>query len=529
MTWTRSNGKCPLTFLAASALSLTIPLTGCSGCSESTLHGQEDGSGDTGLEPDNAADVPDTWTDTGVDTYSDPISEIPSEVVLDLPDPVDGYDPDLPPLPYVPQCGNGIIDPGEECDDRNRLNGDGCDWLCQIGDGDDPPEPDPTWPPYVPDGPTVTLVDEFTETRDKGKVPLVWTGSQYATAYYVRPEETYYIRFIRFDVFGHLVDAGWAYGLPEPSDYGDDQNAGLDLVWTGDRFALFFAEMDRGILLMFLDANGKPLGSPVLVEPDPVARAPSASQTSDGFVLVWSTIEWPPPSGSVECGEHWGGPLRSTRMRLLAADGSTTGFPGPILLEENPGLSADVVAGDIGFGIVSGVNVTEEHHECSFRFIRSSLDLSSLVFSGYLSDGAGGEVVWHDDHYMTAWTHEDDDVEETVETCVARFTSRGDLARPPVCDFAYYGVGSSHPINTRLDAGIHGLGIIYAMHPDEGGAFNLFFLATDSIGAAVADDYLVTSDLEPFTAIYAIKWATDAFGVMFETYGHIQFQRFMAE
>ena len=43
--------------------------------------------------------------------------------------------PGLPPIPVVPtsvDCGNGILDPGEQCDDGNRSSGDGCTALCQI-------------------------------------------------------------------------------------------------------------------------------------------------------------------------------------------------------------------------------------------------------------------------------------------------------------------------------------------------------------------------------------------------------------
>ncbi len=32
----------------------------------------------------------------------------------------------------VPECGNGIIEAGEECDDGNLINGDGCDDQCNI-------------------------------------------------------------------------------------------------------------------------------------------------------------------------------------------------------------------------------------------------------------------------------------------------------------------------------------------------------------------------------------------------------------
>ena len=29
-------------------------------------------------------------------------------------------------------CGNGVVDPGEECDDGNRVSGDGCDFMCTL-------------------------------------------------------------------------------------------------------------------------------------------------------------------------------------------------------------------------------------------------------------------------------------------------------------------------------------------------------------------------------------------------------------
>jgi cysteine-rich repeat protein len=37
--------------------------------------------------------------------------------------------------PPAPSCGNGRVEPGETCDDRNGANNDGCNALCQWGDG----------------------------------------------------------------------------------------------------------------------------------------------------------------------------------------------------------------------------------------------------------------------------------------------------------------------------------------------------------------------------------------------------------
>jgi cysteine-rich repeat protein len=36
------------------------------------------------------------------------------------------------PVVHLNPCGDGFLDPGEECDDGNRNNGDGCNFLCQI-------------------------------------------------------------------------------------------------------------------------------------------------------------------------------------------------------------------------------------------------------------------------------------------------------------------------------------------------------------------------------------------------------------
>ena len=32
-------------------------------------------------------------------------------------------------------CGNGRFDLSEQCDDRNRINGDGCSAFCMIEEG----------------------------------------------------------------------------------------------------------------------------------------------------------------------------------------------------------------------------------------------------------------------------------------------------------------------------------------------------------------------------------------------------------
>jgi cysteine-rich repeat protein len=63
-------------------------------------------------------------------------------------------------LPHV--CGNGIVDAGEECDDGNNVNGDGCDVSCKKECG--PIEKDPGTIKFVPGKP-----DQF---RMHGRISL---------------------------------------------------------------------------------------------------------------------------------------------------------------------------------------------------------------------------------------------------------------------------------------------------------------------------------------------------------------------
>jgi len=50
--------------------------------------------------------------------------------------PADAAEIDAPfvdfPEIHVPSCGNGVLDPGEACDDANRNSGDGCSQFCGL-------------------------------------------------------------------------------------------------------------------------------------------------------------------------------------------------------------------------------------------------------------------------------------------------------------------------------------------------------------------------------------------------------------
>lgn len=45
---------------------------------------------------------------------------------------VDAAPPDAELPPNLCCCGNGAVEPGEQCDDGNHVDGDGCDYACQL-------------------------------------------------------------------------------------------------------------------------------------------------------------------------------------------------------------------------------------------------------------------------------------------------------------------------------------------------------------------------------------------------------------
>jgi cysteine-rich repeat protein len=125
---------------------LALPLGGCGG-SASTGLPDGGGNGDSGVKPTadtgttdanshdaalhdaalrdtGTTDAPATTRDTGLSDVSPP--------VLDAPPP-DAFMPDasIPQVDAGSLCGNGMIDPGEQCDDGNHDDLDGCDSHCR--------------------------------------------------------------------------------------------------------------------------------------------------------------------------------------------------------------------------------------------------------------------------------------------------------------------------------------------------------------------------------------------------------------
>ena len=423
---------------------------------------------------------------------------------MDFPDFGDG--PVYPPVTEVEVCGNGVLDDGEECDDGNRLDGDGCDWLCRIGDGAPPPAPDPTVPDYVPDGDPHPLPDSEAHSVSPERLPLVWTGDEYATAYAILPEtptDSPWIEFRRFDATGRTLDAPWRYS--SPAFYG-----GLELVWTGTRFALFYVDMRIGIFYMQLDWDGKPLTEPILVEPDPRARSPAADVTADGFVLAWVR-----ESGGAD-GWSWcsvDGAPDQIRVTKVGLDGTVRAAP--VTVDETAQGPPDVAAGDGGFGLTMPVELGRAG-SCNVRFVRLDESLASPVYSGLIAPAGDGDVKWLDGRYVTALAHywEPAGGPAHSDVVVSWFAASGELEGPPVRN----AVGDAFLGSVlRIAAGDGGLALVGAWDSDQ----QLSFLRTDMAGVAVGPvrpvvDWATGFPPGAWFGSCNTVWADRRFGVLFE-------------
>lgn len=95
---------------------------------EPNNNGIETALGMWGHNQNDERRIPGKWNDALPDPVVNPYSQFWTLIEWGEPDTT------LPPA----VCGNGIIEPGEECDDGNLIAGDGCDPWCAL---EDPPEP----------------------------------------------------------------------------------------------------------------------------------------------------------------------------------------------------------------------------------------------------------------------------------------------------------------------------------------------------------------------------------------------------
>jgi cysteine-rich repeat protein len=228
--------------------------------------------------------------------------------IQDFPDSVISWDGSL--------CGNRVVEPGEECDDGDRHDCDGCDRNCRIeaeacagqdasSDGDEiadgiednaaeaPPAPQPITeltPVAQPDGEPVVVA-----SMDP-RLNLIWTGSCYAIVYKRnRPGDYHYTNVMamrRFDSEGSVLGADWIY---EPREDLDIEH--FDACWNGNGFGLAWVQ-GRSVYFLRLNADGKPQGESVTVCDDclpflegPIAVPPVKIGCTHGAYLLGYNIE----------------------------------------------------------------------------------------------------------------------------------------------------------------------------------------------------------------------------------------------
>lgn len=422
----------------------------------------------------------------------------------------------------VPNCGDGVLDPGEECDDNNRLNGDGCDWVCRIGDGPPTPDPDPDTPHYEPFIPEVSYEDSPRDFWLGLGIGLEWNGAGLAAALYeptehLRPEEAdTHIWFFEATYDGVIGGNDWNY--PVPSAYGTEgEGIKLDLVWTGDGYGLFYTAPVDGPWLGFvdlwflsLDETGKPVGDPVFLNTASMVSAIDAETFDGGFVVAWAAWNerWS------DCRRGHGAALATLTVQLVAHDGTSDDLPGPMVVSDDVVHEASIAAGDGGFGITFIEGIADS---CTARFVRVNADLSEVNTSGTLANSVATDVELDGEEYVVAIAHgASSERGFPAELCVARYTSTGLLSGPPVCNgpFSEHDLDLHQPTSVGLAVGDGGLAamLMTTLFIVEGGeeAYpRLFFFRTDLSGRQVASPVRIDRSGRIHDA--SIAWTGDGF------------------
>ncbi len=455
-----------------------------------------DATEEPALDPVHERDViPDPIVDPVVEDMTEDIHV--EDVVIEP-------EPEIPPPPNAPDCGNGLIDEGEECDDGNRLDGDGCDWLCRLGDGDPPAPCSDGVADYVPEGAEVALGD-LSDTVSVEIFPLAWSGSEFAAVFWDTPGDVMGgYRMRRFDTTGRVLARDWTH-------YSDSSYIGHDLVWNGSGYGLFYVDSALGIVLVRLDPGGEPVAEPVVVVPDPMARVPSADVTEDGYVLVWAAGGTNPDVHVCICST--GGCPTLLNIRRLGSTGSTAGFPGPITLTNTGAGIPKVATGSFGYGITD--MAWRPDGECALMFMHVSEDLAEVVRTGYLARGTWHDLDWVDDGYIVPFPYWLTSGGEIVEgqIAIARFTAHGILSGPPYRN----GIGRYLARKVRLAKGDGGLFVVAsAVDMDSTESLRkLLMLRTDLDGCPISPLQVYPRYFGPEEPSPNIVWADSFFGVIF--------------
>ncbi|MBI5487607.1 MAG: hypothetical protein HY905_09765 [Deltaproteobacteria bacterium] len=276
-----------------------IALPACSGIN---LTGNAEGDGGVdadaprpdGIGPDGGADDDSggEGLDAGEEDAADGREDDGEDAAGDAADP-----PEAAVLPAV--CGDGVVDPGEECDDGDRRD-DACRWDCRLGgDEFEYPPPDPAAPRIAPSGPPVAITDDSEVSlrvssgffRDCHPLGLAANGGRFAVAYPAdQPYEAVRVRFLDRD--GRTIAGPWEHetpwGLPSLAFFATGEGYGMlagSYVYgiQRSRFASDGAALEEFLTLRSHEESPIPLA-------DMVGGAATSGRwlaVSSRFVLDW--------------------------------------------------------------------------------------------------------------------------------------------------------------------------------------------------------------------------------------------------
>lgn len=375
--------------------------------------------GEEAAERDADSTVPDLTEEDAVEAEDDGASDAP--------------DVEVPASMF---CGNGVLDPGEECDDGNRLDGDECDWRCLEGPGEEPVElpPDPEAGRAEVDLPPTEIDIGFAEPRTEwgyilsNRVPLLWTGEWYATVWihHAGSDRTRMLEtFVRFDRSGTRIDAPWTSELYVGPHAGREIVA--DLAWSGSEFGLLYigtlaASDDPSrfrFLLLRLSADGKPIGPPTEVAP------PSLDDDFWRLGLTWDGTAY-----AGVCDVCYAPPFAIDLAYLrIASDGSPIyPVPSTVSVGRGSGTQSISTSGSRHVVVWQGMEGSELD---TVRLAVIDRDAGPLGGPIGLGPTIGPpDVVWTGGEFGVAW--------ETVEAgtgehvlYLARLSGAGELVAPP--------------------------------------------------------------------------------------------------
>lgn len=410
-----------------------------------------------------------------------------------------------PDLYVGPACGNGLLEDGEECDDGNRVDGDECDWTCRTGPGEPARPPDPAAEPMTPVAdplPVEGVVVADLLPFDEGPIPLVWNGSSLTTLLREVPSDgaTVRVRFHRFRADGTTVGPDWTY---DAAGWSFDR---LDLVWHGSGYGLFFTQRDVGVCYQRLEADGKPLGSPIVLVPG--GRSADADRIPGGFIVSFGLN-----------GRTVGTTIPMLALQRFTDDG--TPIEPRLFLCEQYSKASNVAAGSSGFALMSHCwdpDLVDER-TTTFGFFVISPDVDRLLGIEWLDNRTrGGTVGRTEDGFYAAW----DRMGIFPRTfCVGRFGSDGTLLRSPGCTTlgpGWDGLLSVSAEGARADQDEHGLGMVFVGNDDNPAlecTDHVMFLRTDADGHPVGEpiNVLGPDAAGKFDGLN-VAWAGDSYVVI---------------